>query len=73
MEIKEKISEAGFDLLAKIVHGVLEKCDELDSEFNDPYGVYIYGEGVQHAITEIGTVIFELLSSANSETTTEED
>jgi len=64
MEIKEKISEAGFDLLAKIVHGVLEKCDRLDSvsDTGDSYDM-----GIQHAITEIGTVIYELLSSAKSE------
>jgi len=67
MEMEEKISEAGFDLLAKIVHGVIEKCDELDFAFGDSYNGNVYDRGVQHAIVEIGRVIFELLSSAKSE------
>ena len=64
MEVKEKISEAGFDLLAKIVHGVLEKCDELDSIHQDPQRVQ-FDLGVQFAICSIGEVVFDFLSSAN--------
>ena len=66
MEVNEKVSVAGFELLAKIVHGVLEKCGELDSIHQDPQHIQ-FDSGVQHAIVEIGQVVFGFLSSANSE------